>query len=82
MGGGYLTVTALRTLSRALPLYAEKRTTDNSQKPPHDGHRYDDDVGGEFGPAREVAGLLSLLASLFRLGSPSSQVRVIAEPFF
>ena len=74
MGGGYLTVTALCTLSRALVLHTEKDAVDNSQKSPHDGHRPDHDADGRFEPASEVAELLSLLASLFRLGSPSSQV--------
>lgn len=74
MGGGYLTVTALCTLSRALLLYTDKQAADISQKPPHDGHRPDNDIDGQFEPAREVAELLSLLASLFRLGSPSFQV--------
>lgn len=75
LGGGFLTVTALCTLNRALLLYTEKRTAENSQKPPHDGRPPDNDVDGQFEPAREVAELLSLLAALFRLGSPSSQVR-------
>lgn len=77
MGGGYLTVTTLSTLSRALLLYTMKQTAaDRSQRLPHDGHQPSrDNVDDQFGPAREVAELLSLLVSLFRLGSPSSQVR-------
>lgn len=75
MGGGYLTVTVLCTLSRALLMYTTKQAADNGQKLPYDGHPPDNDVDGQFRPAREVAELLSLLASLFQLGSPSSQVR-------
>lgn len=78
MGGGYLAVTALCTLNRALLQYTEKQAADNSQKPSNDGHQPDNDVEDQLGPAREVAELCSLLASLFRLGSPSFQVRTPA----
>eukprot|EP00752_Nemacystus_decipiens_P010771 g9583.t2 len=52
----------------------QKQTAHNGQKQSHDGHQSDNDVEGQFGPAREVAELLSLLASLFRLGSPFSRL--------
>lgn len=68
-------MTALCTLNRALLSYTEKQAADNSQKPPNDGQQADNGVEGQCGPAWEVAELLSLLASLFRLGSPFSQVR-------
>lgn len=69
MGGGYLTVTVLSTLSRALPTTA-KTSASSGRKRFHDRNHGDREYFGQ-----EVHALLSLLASLLRLGSPLSQVR-------
>ncbi|CAN0376641.1 unnamed protein product, partial [Pylaiella littoralis] len=81
LGGGYLAVTALCTLSRAVALQGMmKQAADASKVAPSsnnnssNGHDDYDEAFGHFGATQEVIELVSLLASLFRLGSPTSQV--------
>lgn len=87
MGGGYLTVASLSTLSRAISSPATRAAagtpstphgagifTNHHHKSPHHHNNDVKDVFGQYEVSQEVSDLLLLLASLFRLGSPPSQV--------
>lgn len=87
MGGGYLTVASLSTLIRAIPSPATRPAagtpstphgsgafTNHHHKSPHHQNNDVKDVFGQYEVSQEVSDLLLLLASLFRLGSPPSQV--------
>ena len=81
MGGGYLTVTVLCTLSRALPSATPTPNAHRNRRWSHHSHQRENAAFGQFRPTQEVSALLSLLASLFRLGSPFSQVRALSIMF-
>lgn len=81
--GGYLVVTALSTLSRVVASSGMmKQAADASKLAPSsdnicsNDHNDYDSVFGHLRPTQEVIALSSLLASLFRLGSPTSQVQI------
>ncbi|CAN0153339.1 unnamed protein product [Pylaiella littoralis] len=78
--GGYLVVTALSTLSRVVASSGMmKQAADASKLAPSSDNICSNDnndhesVFGHLRPTQEVIALSSLLASLFRLGSPTSQ---------
>ncbi|CAM9303796.1 unnamed protein product, partial [Ectocarpus sp. 12 AP-2014] len=87
MGGGFLTIACLSTLSRAIPSPATRPVagtpstphgsgtfTNHHHKSPHHHNNDVKDVFGQYEVSQEVSDLLLLLAALFRLGSPPSQV--------
>lgn len=74
MGGGYLIVTILGTLSRAIPTTAPVETIFlpvPGCRGQRDGKPNSQDNDNKFGIAEEVGELLELLDSLIRLGSPA-----------
>ncbi|CAB1109057.1 unnamed protein product [Ectocarpus sp. CCAP 1310/34] len=87
MGGGFLTIACLSTLSRAISSPATRPVagtpptphgsgtfTNHPHKSPHHHNNDVKDVFGQYEVSQEVSDLLLLLAALFRLGSPPSQV--------